>query len=442
MTAERIFQFEYRGHSHRLDLEGMLDYLAKDAIANPLDHSSVHLLAQVLAFVDPTRADMAQVGQKVDPLGRERFSPPLTKTIDIGSIINSETNQLHTFPELNEAFQYTTSKSHDSTPIASMQARPAPKRTHYVAALQGARLCVGPFGQAVFDSEDRYVDGVCRGDGVLFALCPAQVLPPPQYVGATVVSLCSLWGNGYFHWMLEVVPKLLLMAQAGYRLADVDIFLVRQQSPALVEFLSHLGIAPSKVLLWNQLPHLRAKRLILASSLEHYDYTAKPPSILIEPWASRAMRQSFALPRPSAAKGRRIYIDREQATLRKVINNPQVKVALAPYGFECVALETLCLTQKQELFANAEMVVGPAGAGFSNLVLCNPGCAVLIFYQHLFETDSFWSLCNNNQIKHYHLLCEPSKRFYPSKNAGTINENFLVDISKLVATLDCMTPPL
>jgi hypothetical protein len=96
-------------------------------------------------------------------------------------------------------------------------------------------------------------------------------------VGATVVSLCSLWGNGYFHWMLEVVPKLLLMAQAGYRLADVDIFLVRQQSPALVEFLSHLGIAPSKVLLWNQLPHLRAKRLILASSLEHYDYTAKQP---------------------------------------------------------------------------------------------------------------------------------------------------------------------
>jgi capsular polysaccharide biosynthesis protein len=193
------------------------------------------------------------------------------------------------------------------------------------------------------------------------------------------------------------------------------------------------------VLLWNQLPHLRAKRLIVASSLEHYDYTAKPPSILIEPWASRAMHQRFALARPAAAKGRRIYIDREQASLRKVINNAEVKAALIPYGFECVALETLSLAQKQELLASAEMVVGPAGAGFSNLVLCNPGCAVLIFYQQGFESDSFWSLCNNNQLTHYHLVCEPSQRFYPSESAGTINENFLVDIGKLVENLDFMT---
>ena len=442
MTDERLFQFEHRAQAHSLDLEGTLAYFAEDAIAHPLNHSTSHLLGQVLAFVDPTRADMARAGQKVDPLGRARFSARLTHSVDIGSIANTETAQLHTLDQLNEAFQYQASLSPDNTPIASMQARNAPQRTHHVAALQGGRLCVGPFGQAVFDSEDRYVDGVCRGDGVLFALCPAQALPPPQYVDATVVSLCSLWGNGYFHWVLEVLPKLLLIVQAGYRLADVDIFLVRQQSPALMEFLSHLGIAPGKVLLWNQLPHLRAKRLIVASSLEHYDYTAKPPSILIEPWASRAMHQRFALPRPSAAKGRRIYIDREQATLRKVINNAEVKAALASYGFECVALETLGLAQKQELFANAEMVVGPAGAGFSNLVLCNPGCAVLIFYQQGFETDSFWSLCNNNQLTHHHLVCEPSQRFYPSESAGTINENFLVDIGTLVQTLDSMTTRL
>jgi hypothetical protein len=333
MTDQRLFQFEHRGQAHRLDLEGTLDYFAEDAIAHPLDHSTSHLLAQVLAFVDPTRANIAQAGQKVDALGRTRFEARLNKSIDIGRIVHSAANQLHTLEPFNEAFEYPASQSHDGTPIASIQARPAPQRTHHVAAMQDARLCVGPFGQAVFDSEDRYIDGLCRGDGVLFALCPAQALPPPQYVDATVVSLCSLWGNGYFHWMLEVLPKLLLIEQAGYKLAEVGLFLVRQQSAALMEFLSHLGIASSKVRLWNQLPHVRAKRLIVASSLEHYDYTAKPPSILIEPWASRAMHQRFALPRPATGKARRIYIDREQATLRKVINNAEVKAALAPYGF-------------------------------------------------------------------------------------------------------------
>ena len=221
MSSERLFQFEHRGQAQILDLEGTLAYLADDAIAHPLDHSTSHLLGQVLAFVDPTRAYFVRHGIKVDPLGRARFSARLSKTIDMGSIVNTETTQLHAFPQLHEPFQYQASLSPDSSQVVPMQARSAPLRTHYVAALQGGRLCVGPFGQAVFDSEDRYVDGVCRGDGVVFALCPAQALPPPQYLDATVISLCSLWGNGYFHWMLEVLPKLLLIVQAGYRLAEV-----------------------------------------------------------------------------------------------------------------------------------------------------------------------------------------------------------------------------
>lgn len=438
MTNEILYEFEHRGEQHRLDFHGAMGYFTSDAIAYPFDYSSNSLLAQLLAYVDTNRADVARNGQKIDPIGRERFSARLKSSIDIGNIANSESAELHIFDRLQEDFSYKDSRSADGKVVAQFQACAAPQRVHYVAAIKEARLCVGPFGQAVFDSEDRYVEGVCRGDGILYALCPTYALPALQYFDGKVVSLCSLWSNGYFHWLLEVLPKLLMILRAGYKFEEVDLFLVRQISPPLMEFLSYLGIPEEKVILWNQVPHLKVKRLIVTSSLENYDYGKKPTGIAIEPWASRAMYEHFALKSASEGKKRRIYVDREHASIRKVINNTEVKTQLEKYGFESVALENLNLAQKQSLFSNAEFVVGPAGAGFANLVLCPPGCAALIFYQEGFESNSFWSLCNNNQLLHYHLVCNPSSRYFPSKHKNTINEDFLVDIEALTRTLDFM----
>jgi capsular polysaccharide biosynthesis protein len=150
------------------------------------------------------------------------------------------------------------------------------------------------------------------------------------------------------------------------------------------------------------------------------------------------MHARFSRPRAPGAHGRRIYIDRAHASLRRVLNNTDVKAALAPHGFEFLALERLNLAQKQALFADAEMVVGPAGAGFANLLFCHPGTQVLVFYQQGFETNSFWSLCNNNRLGHFHLVCAPPQDQPASVHTNTINDDFQIDIDALTRTLECM----
>jgi len=72
-----LYEFEHRGERHRVDFHGALEYFTRDAIAYPFDYSSNSLLAEVLAYVDKSRADVARNGQKVDPIGRERFSTRL-----------------------------------------------------------------------------------------------------------------------------------------------------------------------------------------------------------------------------------------------------------------------------------------------------------------------------------------------------------------------------
>ncbi|CAN7438565.1 glycosyltransferase family 61 protein [Pseudoduganella sp. LjRoot289] len=433
--SDILFQFPLRDRQYNLNYEDTLALFTDDAIAHPFDYSTRFLLESVLATRDRNLAEVAHYGQRVTALGRERFEARLTNCVDIGEL-GSDTG-LAVFDNAPDQLVYAASRSPDQTPIGAFQARASLRRTHHVATLHDGRICVSHHGQAVFDGAERHVKGVCRSDGILMALCDQQALPPLQSFDGTVVSLASVWGDGYFHWLMEVLPKLLLIAKAGYRLDEIDLFLVRERVPALMEFLTRLGIPESKVYPWHLAPHIRARKLIVTSTLEQYDFSQQPVGLDIEPWISRIMHAHYSVPQ-GATRGRRIYIDREKAPFRKVINNAEVKAVLAAQGFEFFALEDLNLAQKQELFASADIVAGPAGAGFANLVFCHPGTQVLIIYQQGFESNCFWSLCNNNQLGHYHLMTTPSTRYYPSAQAKTINQNFLVDVELLQKTLDYM----
>jgi capsular polysaccharide biosynthesis protein len=430
-----FFQFEHLGQVRNLDLEGSLTYFVEDAISRPFANDSSQQIATLVAHVDGWKASLARSGMRVDALGRERFAARVPSMVALADMEPSNNVQMTTFEALSEPVPYVASHSPDGTAPASLSGGAGAIRPHHVAVLADARVCVGPYGQAVFDKNQRYVDGICRGDGLLLAAVAFAQLPPMRTFDGTLVSLCSCWSNGYFHWMLEALPKLLLIEQAGHRLADIDLFMVRQKSPALMSFLAHLGIPDNKVFEWHFAPHIQASRLIVTSSLENYDSSVAPQSIAIEPWASRIMQQRFSLPRPRGARGRRIYIDRENAKFRKVINDSEVKAVLHEYDIEVYTLETLSFEQKRELFTTADVVIGPGGAGFANLLFCQPGCHVLIFYNSGFESNSFWTLCNNNGHKHFHLVSESSSRYFPSVHDNTINENFLIDINALRQSL-------
>ena len=430
-----LIKITINGKELLLGAEDALEFFSNYFISHPFDHTLDETLSAILFDNDLVKSGLCQSGLKVDVLGRERFTSKLTKYIDIENLKTSATAQIVQFDNLSPELKYPQSLSFNNRNVASFSERAAPKRTHQVVSLNDARICVSPLGFAIFDKDGQYINNVCLGDGILLALTNPENLPATKVFEGTLVPLCSVWSNGYFHWILEVLPKLLLILKAGIKFSEIDAFLIRQNSPQLMEFMNHLGIPSEKIFLWQENSHLIAKRLIFTSSLENYDYTVSPNSILIEPWVSRELHKHYALP-CQKEKSRRIYIDREGALIRKVINNTEVKALLSEYGFEFCKLEKMSLQEKQELFSCAEIIVGPAGAGFTNLVFCNENAKVLILYQKNFEPDSFWSLCNNNKLHHFHLVCESSQPFFPSKFSNTLNEDFLININELKSSID------
>jgi capsular polysaccharide biosynthesis protein len=76
------------------------------------------------------------------------------------------------------------------------------------------------------------------------------------------------------------------------------------------------------------------------------------------------------------ASSRRIYIDRSNATNRRVPNEAALIDRLRERGFTTVRPEELDLEAQIALFKEAGMVVGQLGAGLANIAFCRPGTVV------------------------------------------------------------------
>ena len=96
----------------------------------------------------------------------------------------------------------------------------------------------------------------------------------------------------------------------------------------------------------------------------------------MSPWKARYLRQAFGV--EGRARGKqRIYVARGAAPRRRVLNEAAVEKLLAGHGFVSVNPAALSVTEQVELFAGAEMVAGPHGAGLTNAVFMAPGGAVI-----------------------------------------------------------------
>ena len=72
---------------------------------------------------------------------------------------------------------------------------------------------------------------------------------------------------------------------------------------------------------------------------------------------------------------RKIFISRDDAPARRLINAEQVFMALQ--GWETVTLTGMGIKQQIELFSEASHVVSTHGAGLANLLWCGPGTKVI-----------------------------------------------------------------
>lgn len=103
-------------------------------------------------------------------------------------------------------------------------------------------------------------------------------------------------------------------------------------------------------------------------------------------WSPRMldfMRQGLGVPAQSRPKrGKRIFITRQGAKWRRLLNEDVLRKMLAEWGFQVVDPGTLSIAQQVELAADAEVICGVIGAGMSLVLFAPPECKVIELKYH------------------------------------------------------------
>ena len=100
---------------------------------------------------------------------------------------------------------------------------------------------------------------------------------------------------------------------------------------------------------------------------------------------------------------RKIFISRDDAPARKLINAEEVLMALQ--GWETVTLTGMGIKKQIELFSAASHVISTHGAGLTNLLWCRPGTKVIEISQtELLEKKVYPVLSHHLGLSHHVLL--------------------------------------
>ena len=184
---------------------------------------------------------------------------------------------------------------------------------------------------------------------------------------------------GYFHWLHSVLPRI-----AQYQASSLS---KRRVSLAVTEKFQSESLALMSVDRTDI--HLSDGTSRLCSSLYYCTPMVSPDISRSGGFFERAIYASTML-RSLAAnfslRGRKIFISRKDARIRRLIEEDDVVKALEKYGFESHVLTGMPFSEQVALFASSSVVVSMHGAGLSNVAFM-PRDGVVV---ELLTPDRLW----------------------------------------------------
>lgn len=261
-------------------------------------------------------------------------------------------------------------------------------------------------------------------------------LPRPQWLAGRVLYLVTPEaGDNFHHWMIDLLPRFGLVRRAGYQPADFTRVIVNHADRRYQRAtLHHLGFTDAQLIRADENLLLRADQLVVPS--------LKPNNQSIPANDIAFLRDTF-LPRLPAAGEvrRRLFLTRSDAGFRRLKNEADLHPLLRAHGFEIISPSTLSVPEQARLFSEAEIVAGPAGAAFANLVFASPGARVLEIAPPGWLAVYHWMISARGGLSHTILLGEgPVMRGVPDVSARA--RDFVVDPRKFAAALEslCAAP--
>ena len=259
---------------------------------------------------------------------------------------------------------------------------------------------------------------------------PLRFPVPVYHTKSNVISLTSRLQWTYFHWLFDVLPRVHLAKMAGIATGR---YYAECAHSFQKESLHLLGIRGNAIIEADRNPVIQASALFIPSYPEAF--TGIPTwscnflrsSLLVESQKERSL--------PPRAEGKKIYISRRDANSRRLTNESELIDLLVRNGFVVLELDRMSVAQQVLAFAEADVIIGPHGAGLANIVFCQKGTTVIEISHPKYIFGVYHDLATRCDLDHYLVFGEGADL---SRDYGWAHrwDDFSVDIALVQRALE------
>ena len=282
-----------------------------------------------------------------------------------------------------------------------------------------------------------YESNPSNSDWQALVIRPPCAFPPgwwhrtrdPQLYQQPLLLLGTHNNPNYFHWLTQPgLAPLFLQEHFGLNLlTDTALALSHRPRSSLPSYVSSL-----LEVFAAGLPVVQDIALA-SSSMTRFALQAHKTDVVISPaqlhWLHRRCRDQL---QPACPPWRRVLISRRQSSRRRCLNEDQVLAALAPHGFQRHCLEDLSVSEQLRLFAESVLLVGPHGAGFTNLVACSSQASIIELMPRPGAFSHYYAMADILGMRHGHLL---ASRCFGETDDFTITPD---DLLKLLREMELL----
>ncbi len=205
------------------------------------------------------------------------------------------------------------------------------------------------------------------------------------------VFLNDYWGRGYFHWISEQLPRVLLAERAGFD----GRYVIPNGGPFLTESMAMLGISEGRI--ETQDDRCWAVDELCIPEQESGFYLPRRSDQF------DLLRNIFLEAAGPGKATRRVNVHRDRKYTRHVVNQEEFDSLLTAYDFESIRFEELSFLEQIRTAAEAAVLMGPLGSGMTNCMFMTPGETLIELFPPTY-IKSYHSMFIHALRLNYHMI--------------------------------------
>lgn len=225
----------------------------------------------------------------------------------------------------------------------------------------------------------------------------------PRVSGEWLV-LYGTWSDGFYHWMMEWIPRYLIAEALGFK----GNIALAEPLPFQIDSLKALGVSPERI---HVLPHYfwKPEVLWLPDRMESSELGSFPN--LIDEMRTRILESVRNSPTKFAE---RLYVPRRNPNRpRRIVNEQQLHTLVEFYGFQECVLENLSFKEQISAAAQCRAIIGPHGAGMVHSLFMPQESLVVEFFAPTYVNPSVVQIAERLEHRYHMIVSYHSSGEYP-----------------------------